>query len=895
MTLEHWCRACGESAGPSDTRCRRCGVPVAGPDVGAVRVGTVISVKGRMMQRRNGIALHESDGIVRVLVSGDETVKMPMAEFDAAKDVDVPGPPVYSAAGRLWKAQHAQHRQVIDVRWNDGPVTEAARVHATDSVGARRAAALDALALGADDLLLGLGLTSTEVAWYQARTAAGRGDARATLGWLERLPARGYELRVTLLLTLSDVLLSDPALGARAASQLAPFAAVNLDARALHAALAEPGEADVLAPLVPFAAAVPDDGSGLVSWARTITGEDRPALPLPDGLPVTAALDTYLRFRAGTSFAATVSSLRCLPLPLLDEMIDDGVVPTRLPEQPGWDAGRAAYLRCRLTPGGTGLPDLTAAGFTAELARRHYLFGDVAALDALPSDDEAVRHYRALLPWGPGPGKPGLDGLRPQARLVLGQVAEVQDAARAGQSAMLSEELAADPTCWPLLWQSVLQGAPCLPEPLAGRYPRFAEWLALCGIQRLLFQSRWDDALDAGRALADRTRLEVTSDEALNMVAFALQQVGRPASALQTLDEALGGRYTTGLLVNASIVAASQGAAAAFPYLARILREERDPSIRGGAVERAIALWQEDETSSGYPDDLRALVRQALAEPQADELHQTLLRLACGQDRDWLADGGTVRSVNPDQVAWERYQRAWARRQPDGSQAGLADVARVLADLVKTPSAPAWAAAELRRFVADLDEAVHVDFGDPAAVALVPTIEVLIDAGVLDPAYRIVFPVQAAAHTAMSRHKEGKSIDPDDEQRMLFDTARIYVRRWSEVPAADREFVDGETLRCVKCVAAAVTDTLTDNKVNLAGRYNALVERQRHAADYERERIVEAKRKLLNGEYKPLHARLSRYHVLLGELTLDESGRSLRDEIGGILQEWAKEIKSLGG
>ncbi len=895
MTLDHWCRACGESGEPGDTRCRRCGSPAAGPDVGAVRAGTVISVKGRLMQRRNGIALHESDGIVCVLVRGDETVELPVAEFDAAPGIDVPGPPVYSAAGRLWKAQRAQRGQLIDARWDDGPVTEAARVHAAASVGACRAAALDALALGADDLLPGLGLTATEVAWYQARTAAGRGDAGATLGWLEQLPAHGYEPRVTLLLTLSVALLSDPALAARAASQLAPFTAVNPDAQALHAALAEPDGTDVLEPLMPFAAAVPDDGGVLVSVARAITGADSPTLPVPDGLPVTAALDTYLRFRAGTSVAATVSSVGCLPLPLLDELIDGGAIPTRLTGQPGWDAGRAAYLRCRLAPGRTGLPDLAAAGFTAELARRHYLFGDVAALDALPSDDEAVRHYRALLPWGPGPGKPGLDGLRPQARLVLSQVAEVQDAARAGQSAEVSEELAADPTCWPLVWQSVLQCAPRLPGPLADRYPRFAEWLALCGIQRLLFQSRWDDALDAGRALADRTRLEVTSDEALNMVAFALHQAGRPDDALQTLDEALSGRYTTGLLVNASIVAASQGAAAAFPYLARILREERDPLIRGGAVERAIALWQEDETSSGYPDDLRALVRRALAEPQPDELHMTLLRLACGQDKDWLAGHGTVRSVNQDQVAWERLQRAWARRRLDGSQAGLADVARVLADLVKAPSPPAWAAGELRRFVADLDEAVHVDFGAPDAVALVPTIEALMGAGVLDPAYLIVFPMQAAAHMAMSRHKEGRTIDPGDEQRMIFDTARIYVHRWSEVPASDREFVDGEVLRCVKCAAAAVTDTLTDVKVNLAGRYNALVERQRHAADYERERLINAKHQLLDGEYKPLYARLRRYHVLLGDLTLDESGRSLRDEIGDILQEWAKEIKTLGG
>ncbi|MGH3193686.1 MAG: hypothetical protein ACRDOL_41800, partial [Streptosporangiaceae bacterium] len=641
------------------------------PDAGAARVGQVISVKGKMMLRRNGIVLHEGGGLVRVLIKGDETVDMPVAEFDMAGLVDVPGPRVGGAAGRLWRAQRAS--RAIDAKWNPGTVMGTAQLHATASVGARRAAALDALALGAHDLLPALGLTTEEIAWYRAWFAAGAGDTAALLGWLERLQAHGYRQRVTLLLARAADLLKDAALGARAVAQLAAFAAADLDARALYAVLSRPGTADLIGPLVAFAVAAEGADGRLAEWASAITATARPALPFPGGLLVASALDCYLRFRDGAECTAKVDVLRWLPVPLLDEMIDNGAVPRELASQPGWPAGSRAYVVGRLAPGEAGLDDLATAGFTAELARRHYLSGDTAALDALPAGSEAVRHYRALAAWRSGAGQPSLDGLRPRARVVLGEVAAARAAVQAGEATALTESVASDPTCWPLLWHSALQGALRLPGPLAGRYPRFAEWLALCGIQRLLFQSRWEDALAAGRALAARTELEMTSDEALNMVAFAYFQLGQPGSALQTLDDALGGRYTTGLLVNASIVAASQGSVAALPYLARITGVERDEAVRSGAVERAVELWRQDGTSPEYPEELRTLVRAALARPQPDELHSTLLELASGQDKEWLAGSPVVHSANPAQAAWERYQRAWARRKQDGSQQGLSD------------------------------------------------------------------------------------------------------------------------------------------------------------------------------------------------------------------------------
>lgn len=888
---EPWCRACGALANADDAWCGLCGVPLERPDPGTPRIGRVVSVKGRML-RRNGIVLRETSGSVVVLVKGDETVEMPTAELDATRPVDVPGPPVGGATGRLWLAQLAHQAGKLDAKWDTATIVNAAREQALASVGTRRAAALDALTLGAPDLLPGLDLTATELAWYQARAAAGTGATDTMLGWLERLPAQGYALRVRLMLARAADLLRDAALGARAAVQLAPFAETDLDARALHAALARAGSADLIAPLVPFAMAVQGTDGRLAEWASAISVTARPASPFPDGLPTAAALDAYLRFRDGAGPAAGADVLGLLPVALLDEMIDRGAVPPSLAGQPGWPSQTAAYVRCRLNPGEAGLPDLTAAGFTAELARRHYLSGDAAALDALPSDDEAVRHYSALAAWRSQASRPGLDWLRPAARLVLGQVAEAQAAVREGTGAILPEELAADPTCWPLLWHSALQGALRLPGPLAGQYPRFVEWLALCGIQRLLFQYRWDDALDAGRALADRTELEVTSDEALNMVAFAQLQLGKPASALQTLDDALGGRYTTGLLVNASIVAASQGSVAALPYLARITSDEQDLAVRAGAVKRAVDLWKQDDTSPTYPEELRTLVREALALPQPDELHRELVGLSDMQDTAWLAGSGLVHSANPSQAAWTRYRRTWARAKTDDDKTDLTDVAKVLADLTGQPSPPEWVGQELRDFVGQLDEAVHVDFGE--AIGLVPAIEALVAADVLGLTERIVLAAQAATHTAFFLSKEDACISPDYEQRTLFEAVRVYQRRQADLPATDQEYVGEQLAMCVSVTGFTVHRALTLRWDAATRQFNDWVERQRYANDYtQRQAIMLRKGEILDGELVPLPRRLRGYLTALDQLPLDDRDRENRRLISEAVSEMEAEISRI--
>lgn len=888
VTATAWCRACGAQANDDAGRCAQCAAPLEPPDPGPDRIGRVVPVKGRLGSR-NGIALGFSAAAAQVLVKGDETVEMPLADFDAASEVAVPGQQVGGAAGRLWKALRAQQAGTLRAKWDPQVVASAALRHATATVGSRRAAAIDAVGLGIHEVLSSLGLPESEICWYLARTCAASGDTLALLGWLDRLPGQGYAARVALLLGRTADLLRDNALAARAAAQVAQFTA-DLDARALHAALAKPGTADVLSPLVPFAVAAEGADGWLAEWASAIVELRHPAPPFPDGLPVSAALDAYLRARPGTETAAKVDVLRLMPVTLLDHMIDQGTIPPALAAQPGWPAANVAYLRCRLTPGRVTVEELRAAGFTAELARRHYLAADTGALAALPQEDPAVRHYRALATWRAVAGEPELEGLRPQARLVLGQVASLRAALLSGAEAVVPAEVAADPTCWPLLWRGALQGSLRLPAELAARYPRFADWLDLCGVQRLLFAGRWAEAVTAGRAIAARTALEVTSDEALNMVAFAQFQQGQQVTALQTLEDALGGRYTTGLLVNASVVAASEGSVAALPYLMRITRTEPDQAVRSGAYQRAVDLWMQDAASPEYPEELRALVREALAVPQADDFHRKLLRLADHQDTGWLAGDATIRSENPAQAGAERYRRTWSKAKTDGCSEDLSDVAKVLGEVVKAQPDAEWARQELNQFVKDLDEAVHTEFGK--AIGLVPAIEALLAAGVLDLQYRLIFAAQAVGHLSVYLNENGGCVTADYEQRMLFTAVREFKRRQTELTEDHREWVSEELAKCAIISGRAVALALIRDWDSATDRFNALVQRQR--VDYQNQLVIRRmKRDLVDDELDPMTARLRGYLALMDELPPNDTTREVKPVITSMVTDWSAEIARL--
>lgn len=425
----------------------------------------------------------------------------------------------------------------------------------------------------------------------------------------------------------------------------------------------------------------------------------------------------------------------------------------------------------------------------------------------------------------------------------------------------------------------------------------------------MVFTSQWDEALAAGNDLAGRAGLPAIRAEALNITAFCHYRLGDLAAALRTLGAALDGAPTvarlagvalgaggptaspsaTGLLVNASVIAADGGSSAAMPYLARIARTEPSPAVRSATCRRAIDLWLGDSDAQEYPDTLRAMVRDALAAAQDDEFHRRLLRLASVTDAAWLALEARVRSDTKDQAGAERYWRTWAQAKTDGCQEDLSDVAAVLGELAGQPAPPAWVRTELRDFAEQLDEGVHVKFGE--AVHLAPAIEALLDAGVLDLGQRLVLAAQAGAHIAAGAAGHDRVIAPEHERRLLFEVAAEYGGRRAELTETAREYVSGELAKCLAVAARAVALAALSDWETSTKEWNELVEAVPSGSPNSGA-VRRAKLRILD-DLQLWVTRLQGYRTALDGLPATEAGDDVADTLSGLIDDWSAEVSRL--
>jgi tetratricopeptide (TPR) repeat protein len=406
----------------------------------------------------------------------------------------------------------------------------------------------------------------------------------------------------------------------------------------------------------------------------------------------------------------------------------------------------------------------------------------------------------------------------------------------------------------------------------------------------MVFGSRWDAALAAGKDLARRAGQPAIRAEALNIAAFCQGKLGDLAAALGTLGTALDGAPAVpaseiGLLVNASVIAAATGSPAAIPYLARIAGSGADPEVRSAACQRAIDLWMGDAEAQEYPGPLRAMVRDALAARQEDEFHWRLLRLADLADTTWLALEARLRSANENQAGAERYWRTWARAKTDGGQEDLSDVAATLGELAGRPAPPAWVCAELRAFAQQLNEGVHVEFG--AAVHLAPAIEALLDAGVLDLDQRLVLAAQAGAHIAAAAGGQDGVIAPECERRLLLEVAAEYGGRRAELAG---NYVGGELARCLTVAARAVALAAQSEWETGTKEWNELVNLPSGSRDPGA--VRRAKLRILDA-LQLWVTRLRDYRAALDGLPRIEAGGDITGALAGLTDEWSAEISRL--
>ncbi|MGW3283133.1 hypothetical protein ACWDR3_00645 [Streptomyces sp. NPDC001002] len=772
------------------------------------------------------------------LTTSGELFELSGFEFDRLDRVSFDGPQVLSAAGRLWAALKARDAGRLRARWPSSVVEAEAGDRAMASLGTRRAAALDALALSRLVLTRQLGLTATELIWYQAYTACVVGDTGVMLRHLERLPRSVYAARIDLLLARLPDIVADNSLTSRAAAQLRSLADQSLEAEALLVALQPRESARATRIVVPYAdlvgARCSDARVGAAARCLVGTGTDAPPAPEATDPSTVRALFGYLTAREGgrqggresdrrggreSAGPEDLSALKGLAPVLLDDLVDHGGLSPRVlhaaapGEPPPWSPEQMSYLRCRLTPGEASEADLAGTGFTAERARRAYLAHDRAELDTLPDTDTAVLHYRALDLWRRTGRAVDLGGLRPEAVGLARELARLRAtiAAHPDEPQLVPAAVAADPSCWRMLGAEARSGS-LRAGDTTDRDPRLAEWLDLWRLTGLVLDGRWTEAAAEGDALAVRAADSLVRAEALNLSACARAEQADEEGALSRLDEALALRESTALLVNASLVSAERSVTAALPYLARIIEGALGPKVAPpvprentvraeNALAAAIGHWQADSELDDCPPELVAMVRAALGRAVLDTaLHRLLLTLAAAYDHTWLAaPGSDLVASGSEQQAQLRYYRTRAQSWTPDHETGLSDVADVLVELAHGDDAYTWVDEELRALARLLDEGVHCEFGK--AIHLVPTIEVLLRGEVLEPVPGLVLGAQAAAHLTVYLADIDEDIRPAAEHRLLLGPCGEFLDGSLDLPEPVDEALREEISRCL-CVCA---------------------------------------------------------------------------------------------
>lgn len=789
-----WCRACGHDTNLPDAVCGQCATPVVGPDPGPPRIGRVVNLGNRFLPKYAIVIGETADG-VSLLGKGDGLTPMPLAQFDAL--TAEPAPPVIGAAGRLWAAGRARIQGTLKGKWSQEPTDKAALDFAAVSLGTRRAAALDALALGMTGWEPLVNLSATEIAWYKAWFAATMGDTSGLLAALETLPEHLYGARISLLLKHAPALLADSALGARACPLTSAFVGSSLDARALTLALGSVADPRVVTEFVGrYAVAVPTSAGPVADTAAAVVA--RHAVPDALAAPDVRAFAAYVAVDRGGSVDQSLDALGPLPLELVDDLIERRALTRVSPGTALWDPATTAYVRARLHAGEVTDGELTLAGFTAELARRAYLAGDSTRLSALEDTDPAVAHYRALLAFKRKRSVDNVDSLRPDERRIVTLLAEMREPAADGRRST-PLPIALDPSTWPLLRDYAYRGELSIDDDVRVRCPEFAVWLDLCRTQRLLFEARWDAAVMSGRSLLTTTTSEALQDEAQNMIAFAEWQLGHPDEALRVLDQALAGQFTNGLVVNAALVASDRGCRIAFPYLTKAMRLATDPRVRQGAVSRAIACWLADDSVQDYPEPLAEMIREALGTAQPDDdFHRVLVRLTMNNDHDWLAQAHAT-AASPAQNEMLSYFVVKARGISKGYPETLVAAAKRLVALWGTQPRPAWMQPEIDWFAELLQDVVHEDFGSATGASEI--IETLNSGHVLPLLHELTLGAQAAAHITTALAEADDMIAASAEQRMLFATLRTFATRGHEFDEVVHKLVAKELALCASTCA----------------------------------------------------------------------------------------------
>lgn len=889
-----WCRSCGRDADGSRSTCASCGWDLVGPDgSGARHVGNVVKI-GRALLSRPGICLVEEDGKVEVVSKGAERSWVAVDAFDSLPGLEIALPEVESDAGRIMRAHIASAKGLLKAKWEEGLIRETAVALATRTVATRRAALRDWLLIGADEELLALELTPTEVCWARAHLAARNREADAALTQLESLPADGYRAKVGVIVSLVPQIAAGADLRRRALQLLAPFEESDREARAVIAMLDVGRDMDRLAIADELAALCQEERPEEASMLRTavrVVREHKPAEDLDgEALPVTAALEAYHRGMAGAVLDAEPNRLGVLGTSLLDDLVDVGALTKACSSALPIDGDDLTYLLARIDPDRLTIDQLESIGSRAEVARRMFLSRDAAALLQRGVDDPDAAHYAALLRTMTNEGC-GREGLRPEAASVLDAIDVYLAVLSERQGAQPPAALLDDPSCWRLLQSEARRGRIVLTEAQRRDHPAFAMWLDLYEMQACVFAHDWTGVRDLGQRLMGKVTDELLSDEILNMAAYAQFQLGNDKLAVDMLTEAVRGRHTEALLVNASIVARERSAEDAAIFLSQLYNEAGDPTVGIAALLRSIELWRSDSRAApALPETIRDIVRTALTRPLADHELDSLLSVAQSHDGEWLASAPLISTGSLSQRWRAQFHITFARVLLAEYQETMRDLAVSLVEARKQLGSEKWIESQLDRMVNSLLDSIHVPFGD--AVHLVPVVTVLLEAGALDVPQRLILSAQAGAHLAVSSRDDGsRRLPPDGEKRFLVQPVDLFLSQRTSMEDGVREMVGEELQKCLAVATSASADVTRAALNEFASEWDALVARERFDVQ-NRMSILEREKTILNSVTNEVR----RTQVLvqhLARLPLDSDGRNFLGGLQNEISQWERDLARL--
>jgi hypothetical protein len=804
-----FCRACGSDHEPSAVACPACGkstLPL--PRFREGRLGITYSLR-RGLRKRIAVCVGEEAGSAKLLLESNETLLVALEELPEPNETDVASDEtleIRTPGGRLLRHAALCREGSTKRKWDPDKLESAALEAIGDEADARLLAS-DAIALESASMLERMPLTESERQWLLAIDAARRGDPEGVLTAVLRLPTDSYRPKLVLLVKAVRAIEGSNVEPSSLTAHLRPYLESEPIAGLLYRVLDPAGGAASSEPEIDQVLAESLTLAERLSMSAELAREVSLSLDLLAGASATdptrvtqrisehtTAL-TYLETGARTLLALGQVSPELMrqtdidevPLPILDDLIDRGAVDGEVVLAGSAEPHRSRYLTARIAPGRLSDSDVQQLEHYDEQVRRAFRYSDPRALEGF-ADSPIVTHYRSLLRIARGEEDEEIvDRVLPKARETVEDLMRLRSTASVAlpsSSQALTERLVGDPTIWPVLVEIVGPTGLVPSTELQDRFPAFTEWLALHQAREHLFLGEWQPAVEAADLCFGLAKAEAVCDEALNLKACGLHNLGYDGRALGALEEALQGVRSEALLANAGVVAAGLDPEIAATHLGVLIDEAPTIELRVAAAHRTLDIWSVSDTeswrssdNSSLPDAFQNPLRRLVVGPLELADFRAFARVLARYDEEWLADPSNIASSPHASSLEARFYVAQADNLPR--------MIAVMGEAMASGSSPDWIIRErdsLRSAAVDI-LFENLDEPDSAfgSVALA-----MVDHGVL------ASPEDTALLTALgiagvSYHLSERSEEVSDR---IVDLVRELRGKWQKLDSEDRDRVE---------------------------------------------------------------------------------------------------------